>query len=179
VSEQSTGSKEVKTRPLPSKEYLSTVFSYNEKTGELSWKSCLSPRAPVGKAINTINCQGYVDVRLNGVLYRAHRIIWKMVTGEDPVEIDHIDGVRSNNVFSNLRSVSSAENSKNQRKRKNKSSNVIGVSWYERDGNWDSRITVSNKVVFLGRFATFEEAVAVRKAAEKMYGFHKNHGKGP
>ena len=63
---------------------------------------------------------------------------------------------------------------------KNKSlytTNTSGYSGVEPDGkNWKARIGVNGTKVLLGVFITFEEAVAARKAAEKLLEYHKNHG---
>jgi hypothetical protein len=43
-------------------------------------------------------------------------------------------------------------------------------------GGRGAEIKVSNEKKYLGCFKTFDEAVAIRKAAERFYGFHENHG---
>lgn len=46
-------------------------------------------------------------------------------------------------------------------------SGQMGVSWCKDRQKWDARINVNGKPVPLGRYDTFEEAVAVRNAAQK------------
>ena len=54
----------------------------------------------------------YHLINLNAEYFSSHRIIWKLVTGNDPKDmIDHINCIRNDNRWSNLRE---ADNSKNQ-----------------------------------------------------------------
>lgn len=47
--------------------------------------------------------QGYLRIELNGVRYLAHRLVWKMVTGEEPPRlIKHLDLNLANNRWNNL-----------------------------------------------------------------------------
>lgn len=109
----------------------------------------------------------------------AHRVIWMIVHGKIPdgYEIDHINGDRSDNRLANLRAVAPGENQKNNCAPINNTSGVVGVSWFKREGKWRARIKVRSKEMHLGLFDNFDEAVRVRKQAEKIYGFHPNHGR--
>lgn len=66
-----------------------------------------------------------------GGYLQAHRVVWELHNGTIPegMCIDHIDGNVSNNTIGNLRCVSQAENSRNQRKRDRNSTGVTGVSF--------------------------------------------------
>lgn len=167
----------VKHRPLPSQEILKQLLAYDAETGALTWRKRTSSRNYAGKEAGAAHGEGYRIVMVNGVSYLAHRIIWKLVTGEDPLEIDHIDGNRSNNRISNLRTVTSAENSKNMKRAEDNSSGVTGVYFTKRLGKYIAEITANGKYRYLGLFCTLEEATAARKAAELELNFHKNHGR--
>ena len=84
---------------------------------------------------------------------------------EDKPNVDHIDGVRSNNCVSNLRWASTRENNRNQRKREGKSSRFKGVSRITRDAIWQSGIKHNGKSMNLGRFN--HETDAARAYMEK------------
>ena len=90
--------------------------------------------------------------------------------------IDHIDHDRQNNKIANLRIVTKQENSKNQSLRRTNTSGVNGVSWFARDGTWQVQITINGKNTGLGRFAKLEDAIAARANADRLHGFHANHG---
>jgi hypothetical protein len=114
---------------------------------------------------------------MSGVDYKAHRLIWLMSYGVAPEFIDHINGVRDDNRLENLRSVSWEENTKNAKRRADNVSGVTGVSFYSPKGTWRARINYKGRTVLLGYFKTPAEAVAARRAAEKIYGYHENHGR--
>ena len=106
----------------------------------------------------------------------VHRIIWVIVTGEQPKTIDHIDGNGLNNAVSNLRSVSQSENQKNLRISINNKSGIPGVFWHRKISKWWSYIEKDDKRISLGYFTDFFEACCARKSKEKELGFHKLHG---
>ena len=44
-------------------------------------------------------------------------------------------------------------------------------------GSFRAYIWALGRSVGLGTYATIEDAIAARKAGERRYGFHKNHGR--
>ena len=185
----------MKTKRI-SKEELNNLLSYDPKTGRLFWKkrtpemfssedggrsahhTCKQWNSRFsGKEALVKNVHGYKGGRINYSYVLAHRIIWKMVTGEEPNEVDHIDGDRSNNRWSNLRDVSSQGNKRNAKLRSDNTSGVVGVTWHSTRKRWCAFIIIDGKCVSLGTFREFEEAVAARKAAEIAHNFHANHGR--
>lgn len=144
------------------------LFSYEELTGILVWKEGLSIRAPSGRVAGTMCKNGYVAVGIRGVKYLAHRVIWNYMSGAWPeFDIDHIDGDRSNNRFSNLRDVATYKNMQNlKRSHLDNNSGLLGV---ERHRNkWSARICVQGKKTYLGTFVTKEEAHAAYVSAKRM-----------
>jgi len=118
---------------------------------------------------------GYIQLRIDKTLYLAHRIAYKVMTGEDPDgEIDHIDHDRSNNAWGNLRLVSHQENCRNVGLTAANKSGMVGVRVRADTGRWTAEICVDGRNVVLGSFSTKEEALAARVAAEKRYGFFDN-----
>lgn len=61
-------------------------------------------------------------------------------------------------------------------RRETNKSGVTGVSWYKRSGKWRAQIIVDGRALHLGLFDSFDEAVAVRKAANEKFGYHPDHG---
>lgn len=151
-------------------------FTAGRQNGEAAWKIWNSRNA--GQKIRNLNTYGYLRVAVSGKRYFAHRIIWLWVHGEWPEgEIDHINGNRADNRIENLRVVDRQGNTRNLAARSDNTSGVTGVSYAKRDGVYLAYITVDKKVRVLGRFDSFDDAVAARKAAEKKHGFHPNHGR--
>lgn len=83
-----------------------------------------------GECAGGLSLEGYYMVRHKQHKYYCHRVVWEIFNGVIPnnTQIDHINRVRTDNRISNLRLVSPAENSRNQKKMKNNSSGVTGVS---------------------------------------------------
>lgn len=162
-----------KAKQTPSVEALNEVFAYNEATGDLTWKKVPVERvvrSKVGQIAGAVMVNGYRLVCVNYQKYLAHRVIWKMMTGNDaPFSIDHIDGDPLNNRFSNLRAVTQSQNGMNSKMRKNNTSGVKGVYWGQ--GKWRAQISIQRKVIALGGFDRIEDAAqAVSVAREKLHG---------
>lgn len=157
-------------KPLPSLERLNELFSYNAGTGEFRWKSLPEKfhRAQVGDFAGTVGKKGYLVVGIGRVYYLVHRIIWKMMTGADPVDqIDHEDTNRLNNRWNNLREADNSKNRHNTRLAKNNTSGVKGVWWDASRRVWVASINKKR----IGRFSDKEAAAAARiKAAEELHG---------
>lgn len=184
----------VERRPMPSQELLNQLLRYDPETGKLYWKerppSLFSggkyPPERAAAAWNGDNAgreafisndgAGYKSGAIFNKKYRAHRIIWRMVTGEVPDQIDHADHERSNNRWSNLRAVTQVHNSRNMRLRASNPSGICGVHFARRERKWLAHIGVGGRFKFLGYFASMAEAMAARKSAEMALGFHPNHG---
>lgn len=100
--------------------------------------------------------------------YRAHRIIWLMMTGEwPPEEIDHIDHDPSNNRWANLRLASSSQNEINRGVPRNNTSGFKGVFFHAKQRRYSAYIKFHGKREHIGMFDTAEEAHAARRAREK------------
>lgn len=131
---------------------------------------------PGKRALATLDAYGYFVGIILCKRVRAHRIIWALVHGCWPNEIDHINGIRNDNRLCNLRSVTHAENTKNTRMRNDNKSGFTGVFWDKRHNNWLAYIKVDQAHKHLGNFSNIEDAKIARRAAEIKYGYHPNHG---
>ncbi|TDH35693.1 HNH endonuclease [Pseudohoeflea suaedae] len=100
---------------------------------------------------------------ISGKRYPAHRLAWKIMTGRDPGEVvDHIDGDRKNNKFSNLRDANLVGNSHNSALSSRNTSGVKGVSFHKRSGLYQCQIMANGKYTSVGYF---KDAQAAEKAA--------------
>ncbi len=178
---------------LPSFERLHEMLSYDVETGMLTWKerdvsSFEGAEMPAhimakswksrfaGKQAGGFG-GGYHRVMIDGKHQLSHRVIWKMVKGEDPIFVDHIDGNRLNNRIENLRNVTHAVNMKNKSLYRNNKSGVPGVEYHKRDKVWAVKVGVNGKQVHLGSFKSFEEALAGRICANVLLEYDANHGR--
>lgn len=175
-----------RSKPMPSQEELQKLLTYDRKTGFLFWKKrpqemfsarkywlIWNTRFSGKRAFNVQHHNGYLYGCILGWHYLTHRLVWQLVHGKLPDEIDHINGIRTDNRLVNLRSVTRKENCKNQGRDKRNTSGVTGVCWDFRNAKWLVRIGHKH----FGRFESFQDAVAARKAAELKHNFHKNHGR--
>ena len=154
------------------------LFRYDPQTGKLFWRVKAAHCVHVGDESGSVHkASGYRQIKINNISYKAHRIIWLIVYGSFPdFEIDHINGIRNDNRLINLRSVTHAMNCRNRGMQSNNSSGIMGVSWCKRSNQWLARIYINGASKHLGYFDDMESAALSRKNAEKLYGFHSNHG---
>jgi hypothetical protein len=156
---------------LPSQTFLKECFYYDEETGNLTWLH--RPRHHFktdkvynwwngrfeGKVINNVCPSGYLDVVLYQKNYKAHRIIWKLVTGNDPIgEIDHINQNRSDNSWNNLRESDRCQNQQNKFTYKNNKTGVKGVRYDSKKDRYIAEIQAFNVTKYVGQFKTLEDA---------------------
>ncbi len=165
----------------PSAEDICTLLEYDPATGQLTWKDRPRTRGwrpDLSGPVNNTTDNGRLRVGLFGKRYLAHRIIWCMVTGAWPThQIDHINGDPSDNRWCNLRHVTNLENCRNQKRRANNVTGMTGVLWRKDHQVWTAQIQANGKREHLGFFASKEEAIAARHAAEQRHGYHPNHGR--
>lgn len=133
--------------------------------------------AKAGQPAGSVSNWGYIKVQALGRYYKAHHLVWLIERGVWAVELDHINGLRSDNRIENLREVSRQENMRNKRLTQGSASGVMGVVWNKALKKWRAVITVSRKNIYLGYFDDLESAVKAREEANRKYGFHENHGK--
>lgn len=142
------------------------------------WNCAVWNKQRAGKEAMTAQSHGYRHGSLNGVMLRAHHVVWMIVHGErPPFPIDHINGDPLDNRICNLRSVPPTTNSKNRSLNCNNSSGFHGVRWHKRYHKWEAHIVSQGKYRYLGSFQNKEDAIAARKSAELELGFHANHGR--
>ena len=97
-----------------------------------------------------------------------HRFLLGVEKSSD-FEVDHINHIRYDNRKENLRVCTSSQNHMNVGLSKNNTSGVTGVGWQKNTNTWRSRIKKNKIEIILGYFSDFDEAVKVRKEAEKIY----------
>ena len=104
----------MKPKKLPDIGILSEYFSYNKESGEVTLLKGTSRRTPAGTVVGSKSSSGYLKVSLLGESYPIHRVIWKLVTCEEPGIVDHINRDRSDNRWENLRSTNHKVNALNR-----------------------------------------------------------------
>lgn len=176
-----------KGKDLPSQEYLRECFDYVFETGQLIWRARPIEHFKSAGYCKTFNLKfegkvaghyhsrnGYLEIRFNRDLYKGHRIIWKLLTGEDPGNmLDHIDGNVSNNKIENLRIANAQENARNSVKKGAKStSGYKGVFKKEASSGekWVSSITLNDQSICMEFDTELEAALDYDKRAKELFG---------
>jgi hypothetical protein len=152
-------------------ERLKAVLSYDKTSGVFTWKTRVSNRIHVHDNAGSIGNFGYLYIRIDGVLYRAHRLAWFYVHSVWPKnQIDHINHNPANNAISNLRDVSNAENCQNliSAKKNNQSTGLLGAYFHKQSGKYRAMIGVNGKTRSLGLFATPQEAHDAYVSAKRL-----------
>lgn len=144
---------------------------YDPETGIFSRVVVKNSRYASDKAkpVGCLNDSGYLLISINSKQHRAHRLAWLYMTGEWPRgEIDHINSVRADNRWQNLRDVPAAVNAQNKRRaQRNSKTGLLGASWSERDGRFVARIKVDGEYKSLGGFDSAEDAHAAYVQAKR------------
>jgi hypothetical protein len=153
-----------KSKPLPPLEDLKRLFDYDPETGELAYKERPANCIKLGEKVKRKNKGGYVTVKIKGKTYLAHRIIYYLMTGTDPVGslVDHKNRDRSDNRWNNLRLATILDNNRN----------CSHPGYCLRpNGTWRVRVRHLGKVLFDKTVKTEEEARAlITEKRTEFYG---------
>ena len=150
-----------------SKDRIAEVLALDEGTGVLRWQVAKRPGGR-GTIAGHVRKNGYVQVVVDGKVFAAHRLVWLLVHGHWPdADIDHVNGVRSDNRPSNLRACTRTENMQNRGVGKNSRSGIVGVSWNTRAGKWRAAIQANKRHFDLGLFDSKDAAATAYAAAKR------------
>lgn len=146
-------------------------LSYDPMTGHIT-------STKTRKIAGSKGANGYMQIKVAGKVYYQHRLAWYLHFGYWPEnQIDHINGVKTDNRISNLRLATNKQNAQNTGLRRDNTSGVRGV-YYEkgRKSPWKARIKIDGKFKFLGYFVTKGEAeTAYQTAAEEHFAAFKRN----
>ena len=150
-----------------SAEEVRAALTYEPETGVFTW-AIATPGHSVGMPAGAVDHKGYLRIQIGGRKYAAHRLAWIYVHGHwPPDQIDHMNGVRSDNRIANLREATNAENGQNLKLKKSNKSGFRGVTWDKGRKAWCAQLMHKRKQNKLGFFSTPEEANAAYLAAKK------------
>lgn len=151
-------------------EYLKEILEYDPDIRKFRWLIAPNGRVKIGDIAGSLHHSGYWYIGINRKDYAEHRLIWLHCYGEFPENfIDHIDGNRSNNEISNLRTCNRQENNRNVGIRESNTSGFKGVSLYRDKVRYIAQIMLEGKKTHLGIYSTPEEASEVYQASAKLH----------
>lgn len=163
---------------------IKEILHYCHETGVFTWirKSKLKHNASIGNVAGYRHHTGYRLIGINNKQYSSHRLAWLYMTGEWPVVfIDHINGIKDDNSFLNLRLANRVENSRNRGAQASNTSGYKGVTWNKAAQKWQAQIGIggSKKLKYLGLFDNPKIAhKKYCKAALVLHGEFSNTGTG-
>jgi len=162
---------------------LPCLLDYNIFTGKLYWLRrplSMFETARAYKTWNTtwagqealasISVAGYPEGTLLKTRVYAHRVCVAHYYGTWPEdEVDHINGVPTDNRIMNLRPCSRKENVRNSHKRSFFTSKFLGVCWAKNVNKWHAQITVDRVNINLGYYEIETDAASAYDAAAQQY----------
>tara|TARA_R110001632_G_C11251742_1_gene408913 strand:+ start:123 stop:656 length:534 start_codon:yes stop_codon:yes gene_type:complete len=159
-------------------EQLKAELNYDQHTGLFTRIRTNTNNVIIGDNSGSISKQGYLNIMVLSTRYLSHRIAWLYEYGNFPTKnIDHINGVKTDNRIINLREATHEENAKNMKMTSLNSSGFLGVCWHKPTESWQVSINTNTNRIYLGIFKKLSDAVKTRVDAEEKYGYHKNHGR--
>lgn len=146
---------------------IKEILNYDPDAGTFTWKKRPSTKINAGSIAGCKNPDGYIVIAIDKKQYQAANLAWLYMTGEWPfLQIDHINRVRDDNRFCNLREATLTEQQYNQGIC---SSNTSGHKWVRHDKQRNQWMVRSKLFGYIGRYKTKEEAIKVaEKQKEKM-----------
>lgn len=149
---------------------------YENDTG-LPWSSRVKGPNPSGRKKDTltlltaINSDGYYNLLIDGKNKKWHRLVWEYFNGKisSQFEVDHIDNNRQNNRIDNLQLLTHQGNTRKSLIRKDNTIGFPGLNYRAKYGYFECNIMVNKKQIYLGSFATKEEAYEAYLQAKVKY----------
>jgi hypothetical protein len=132
------------------------------RVGHLKWSVCGDERKDYAARIDRKFRYGRTKTIF------LHREIMNAPKG---LLVDHHNGKSLDNRMDNLRLATHSQNMQNRRKRKNTTSQYVGIYFEKRRKKWTAGITVNKKKIWLGRFD--DEKAAARAYDEAARRYHK------
>jgi hypothetical protein len=152
-----------------SREVLLDRLEYAD--GRLVWKRP-SHGCSAGSLAGSLRPDGRYAITVDRKRYLASRATWILLNGPIPkgLDVDHINGNKSDDRIENLRLATRSQNLQNV-VRSNKVSKFKGVTLNRNTGKWTARLWIveTKRSKSLGTFTTEEEAYACYKEHAKLY----------
>jgi hypothetical protein len=161
------------SKPILTQERLKELLHYDPDTGVFTWKTAVGrgkDRQYAGAAAGRLRQDGYIRIGIGRMRYMAHRLAFVYKLGSMPAMfVDHINGIKHDNRWENLREATVSENGQNTRLPKGNNP-LIGAYWRGgRRNKWEAQLCVAGVHRHLGYFDTAEEAHSAFVAAKRIH----------
>lgn len=149
---------------------LKILLTYDPQSGKFIRNITTSPNAKKGFEAGCKDTYGRYVIRINNILYYAHRLAWLYVYGYMPELIDHIDMDKGNNKLCNLREGTKGLNAQNKILcQSNNKTGFLGVCFAKHANKFRASICVNRKHIKIGYFDTAKEASEAYIKAKRQY----------
>ncbi len=142
---------------------LCEYMRYDPETGKLYHRKAKTKREEylVGREVGHL-CKGYLKVTFRGLSTFVHRLAWALMTGQECESgIDHINRVKTDNRWVNLRAADARSQQENKvQANANNKVGLLGVKKRPNCKRYEAVIKIKGKWIYLGRFDTAEQASA-------------------
>ena len=143
---------------LPTPAQIKHLLHYHPESGVFRWRFCTSSHIKPWDIAGTLR-NDYLAISISNKKHYAHRLAWLYMTGNWPEQqIDHVDGVKSNNAWSNLREATNKQNNENQSIKSNNKSGFRGVHFDDKSQKWRAMVGNNGKSIHVGWFTSAEDA---------------------
>ena len=166
--------KPLKHTELYSKDTIKHWVIYDPDTGVFYWKKKPSRRVMAGSVAGSLSRDlGYISMMLHKQSYLAHRMAFVYMNGRLPIGlVDHINGIRSDNRWINLREATNSINQQNKKQANtNSTTGSLGVT--KSGKGFRAIVGFNNKNYYSPNYNTLVEASAAYFAMKKL--LHKGY----
>ena len=161
----------------PISDWIKDNLKYDPDTGKLWWIKEGRNRV-TSKPAGGLDDRGYIAFKFGGKKHYAHRLAFLLMGEPIPRQVDHINGVRDDNRWCNLRPACHSTNQQNKKFMTNNTSGYRGVYWDKGAKKWRAVIGLKGKINYLGLYDCPKEAYKTYcKAADKYFGEFANYEK--
>jgi hypothetical protein len=146
-------------------EILKQYVTYHPDTGWFTSNGAKYSNREVGSRVGTCHStKGYRYLVVKGKTYREQRLAFLYMTGSWPEhQVDHINRVKDDNRWENLRDVPPSVNCQNRKLFTSNTSGHTGVCWNKKMQKWQVNCRANGKVYYGGCFVDKEEAIETAK----------------
>lgn len=159
------------------KEEIERRLRYDPMTGKVHRRTAEGGSKP-GNIVGCLGRSGYLYARILGKCFLVHRLAWMLHHGEWPeYEIDHKNGIKTDNRIANIRPCDRSQNMWNSKTRADNTTGYKGITFSSLHGKYRARIQLNGKRLHIGLFKTPEEAARkIAEHREAVHGKFTNHG---